>query len=113
MENAPFSESFLFDHKGIELPVTVFFFYEKEEPQEDFYPGSPEEFEIVKITIDDFYYDKKGNFQGFNFHDILYEEFGESLDVTELCNWIDGLEASAIKAFYNLMEKKKKEMEDA
>ena len=112
MINKLYSESLLFVHKGVELPITVNFYFSKEEPQEDFYPGSPEEFEISSIIIDDFYYGRDKKIESFNFHDVMNEEFGECVNVSDFCEWVDGLEESAVKAFYKHIEKKKENKDD-
>ena len=106
-------------HKGIELPATVQFFWTKEEPVTAYCPGCPEDFEITSIVIAKEYEDpslKLRYFENpryiFNFAEVLFEEFGEEIDVCRFCDWADGLEESITKAFYNHIEKKTEEMKD-
>lgn len=100
------SESFLFFHKGIEIPVIVKFFYWKAEPTTFYYPGVPEEIEVVSVIIPNKFEYVTGN-EDFLFSDLILEEFGEEINVSRFCAWVEGLEQSAVKAFHEHIKNKK------
>ena len=97
------SETFLFFHKGLEIPARVDFYHWKEEASTSQYPGAPEEFEVVSVVIPTEY---SGNIR-FDFGELISEEFGDEVRVDRFCKWVDGLEQSAIKAFYDHVKNKK------
>ena len=88
------------DHNGIMVPVVVKFYYEPEEKPTSDCPGSEEDFEITEITFDE-------DFDAYSFMDENFE-----MNVLDVASWFEGLEKSVMKAFYDKIEKDRKDQED-
>ena len=87
------------DHNGITVPVVVKFYYEPEEKTTSDCPGSEEDFEITEIAFD----------ECFDVANLLDECF--EMNIPEIAAWFEGLEKSVMKAFYDKIEKDKKDQE--
>lgn len=95
-------------HQGFGFNVVVEYFYTPEEKPTSDCPGSPEDFEIVEFKIPRTV--KQGvSYKPYDFFADFIEEFGEELDFLRVISWFKDVEESINKAFFNKIEKMKKE----
>ena len=103
-----YEKEFKVFHKASEIPAIVKFFYTPEEKPTSDCPGSPEDFEIVEFKIPRTV--KQGiSYKPYDFFADFIEEFGEELDFLRVISWFKDVEESINKAFFNKIEKMKKE----